>query len=173
MTVELNPGSLGAKIRTSLTGSIETQVVKIVPGGAGVYTLASAADPFPVGGLISITGSTSVVITSLPPVSLSSAVVLGGPVSLTGSFMDTVNNAIQVNVVAGGGSGGTSATDDAAFTAGTGSGTPMMGFVTTDSVDSGDVGVLGMTVDRSLYIAPIPRGVVVELFVETTSPGAI
>ena len=49
-----------------------------------------------------------------------------------------------------GGSGGTSATDDAAFTAGSGSGTPIMGFVTADSVDSGDVGVVGMSTDRRL-----------------------
>lgn len=47
-----------------------------------------------------------------------------------------------------GGSGGTSATDDAAFTPGSGSGTPMMGTVTADSVDAGDVGVIGMLANR-------------------------
>ncbi len=48
--------------------------------------------------------------------------------------------------------GGTSAVDDAAFTAASGSGTPMMGFVTADSVDSGDVGVLGMLANRQLKV---------------------
>jgi len=47
-----------------------------------------------------------------------------------------------------GGSGGTSATDDSAFTVGSGSGTPVMGIVTTDSVDSGDVGVIGILANR-------------------------
>lgn len=51
-----------------------------------------------------------------------------------------------------GGSGGTSATDDAAFTAASGSGTPLMGFATSDSVDSGDVGVVAMTTSRELKV---------------------
>ena len=58
------------------------------------------------------------------------------------------NGYLKVNIKAGAGSGGTSATDDAAFTAAAGSGTPMMGFVTADSVDSGDVGVIGMLANR-------------------------
>lgn len=60
-----------------------------------------------------------------------------------------------------GGSGGTSATDDSAFTAASGSGTPMMGFATSDSVDSGDVGVVAMTTARALHVAlqnAIPAG---------------
>lgn len=57
MSVELDPGTGGAKIRTSLTGSIETQVVKLVWGLDGVYDLVSATDPLPIGGLISLTGS--------------------------------------------------------------------------------------------------------------------
>jgi len=53
---------------------------------------------------------------------------------------------------ASGGSGGTSETDDASFTAGTDVGTPMMGFATSDSVDSGDVGVLAMDTARNLKV---------------------
>lgn len=56
---------------------------------------------------------------------------------------------LKVNVKAGSGAG-TSSTDDAAFTAGSGTGTPMMGFATSDAVDSGDVGVVAMTTTRSL-----------------------
>ena len=52
-----------------------------------------------------------------------------------------------------GGSGGTSATDDGAFTAGSGAGTPIMGFATADSVDSGDVGVVAMTTGRAMHVA--------------------
>lgn len=59
---------------------------------------------------------------------------------------------LPVNIVAGGGSGGTSHVDDNAFAGpGSGSGTPMMGYVTTDSADSGDVGVVGMTAARAIF----------------------
>lgn len=52
-----------------------------------------------------------------------------------------------------GGAGGTSSVDDAAFTAGTDSGTPAMGFFSTDTVDSGDVGVLAMDASRRLFVS--------------------
>lgn len=52
-----------------------------------------------------------------------------------------------------GGSGGTSATDDDAFTAGSGSGTPVMGFFSADTVDAGDVGVLAMDASRRLLVS--------------------
>lgn len=54
--------------------------------------------------------------------------------------------------VTGAGSGGTSAVDDSAFVAGSDAGTPMMGFATSDSVDSGDVGVVGMTTARAMFV---------------------
>lgn len=68
------------------------------------------------------------------------------------------NDALNVAIVDGsgnqvtsfGGSGGTSATDDSAFTAGSGSGTPVMGFFSSDTVDAGDVGVLAMDASRRL-----------------------
>lgn len=62
------------------------------------------------------------------------------------------NGFLKVNIKAGAGSGGTASTDDGAFTAGAGSGTPMMGFVTADAVDSGDVGVVGMLANRQLKV---------------------
>lgn len=71
------------------------------------------------------------------------------------------NDALNVSIVDGagnqvtsfGGSGGTSATDDAAFTAGSGSGTPVMGYFSTDTVDAGDVGVLAMDASRRLLVS--------------------
>ena len=66
-------------------------------------------------------------------------------------YADPTTHKLLVDT-SGGGSGGTSATDDAAFTAATGTGTPMMGFVTSDSVDSGDVGVVGMLANRQLKV---------------------
>jgi hypothetical protein len=60
--------------------------------------------------------------------------------------------------ISGAGSGGTSAVDDAAFAAASGSGTPAMGYVTADSVDSGDVGVLGMLANRQLKVTLFDSG---------------
>lgn len=62
------------------------------------------------------------------------------------------NGFLKVNIKAGAGSGGTASTDDAAFTVAAGSGTPMMGIVTSDSVDSGDAGVVGMLANRQLKV---------------------
>lgn len=61
------------------------------------------------------------------------------------------NGYLKVNVKAGGGTGGTAVTDDAAFTAASGAVTPIGGFATADAVDAGDVGVVGMTTNRALY----------------------
>lgn len=78
--------------------------------------------------------------------------------SLAGTTLDYTplqvdsNGYLKVNIKAGAGSGGTASTDDGAFTAASGSGTPMMGFVTSDSVDSGDVGVVGMLANRQLKV---------------------
>src|SRR3990167_9732057 len=60
----------------------------------------------------------------------------------------TMVSSVTINAVVNAGSGGTSSTDDSAFTAGTDSGTPFMGFNSTDTVDANDVGVIGMTADR-------------------------
>src|SRR5918911_229576 len=57
-----------------------------------------------------------------------------------------------VEIIAGAGSGGTAAADDADFTAGTTSATPVMGVYesTPTSVSDGDLGVVGITQGRRL-----------------------
>lgn len=59
---------------------------------------------------------------------------------------------LRVSIVAGAGSGGTAAADDADFVAGTTSGTPAMGVYesTPTSVTDGDLGTVGITSDRRL-----------------------
>ena len=52
---------------------------------------------------------------------------------------------------------GLAVNDDSSFTAATGSGTPMMGYATTDQVSVGDVGVLAMNIDRQLETAGYTR----------------
>jgi hypothetical protein len=44
-------------------------------------------------------------------------------------------------------------TDDGAYTAGSGTGYPIFGFATGDSVDSGDVGAIAMTTARAMHVA--------------------
>lgn len=73
------------------------------------------------------------------------------------------NGYLKVNIKAGAGSGGTSATDDAAFTVASGSGTPIMGYAAADAVDSGDVGVVRMTTARGLHtVAVNSTGTVID-----------
>jgi hypothetical protein len=65
------------------------------------------------------------------------------------------SGSLKVAIISGAGSGGTSATDDAAFSVASGSGTPIMGLAdetTPDSVDEGDVGVVRMTLTRALHV---------------------
>lgn len=70
-----------------------------------------------------------------------------------GPLQVDANGNLKVAIVSGAGSGGTASTDDAAFTAGSGSGTPIMGFATSDAVNSGDVGVLAMDTARNLKVS--------------------
>lgn len=80
------------------------------------------------------------------------AVLAGVDGSGNADALKTNGSGVLLTSVSGAGSGGTSATDDAAFTAATDAGTPMMGFASSDTVDAGDVGVVGMTTDRHLKI---------------------
>jgi len=59
---------------------------------------------------------------------------------------------LKVSIIEGAGSGGTSSTDDAPYTVGSAAGTPIMGVVTADAVDSGDVGTVAMTTTRALHV---------------------
>jgi hypothetical protein len=61
----------------------------------------------------------------------------------------TVEGAISCSNCSG---SGASFVDDAPFTAASDSGAPMMGYVTSDSVNSGDVGVVAMLANRQLKI---------------------
>lgn len=61
---------------------------------------------------------------------------------------------LPVEIIAGGGSGGTSAADDADFTAGTTAGTPAQGVYESSptSVTDGDLGTVGITQTRALKV---------------------
>lgn len=70
--------------------------------------------------------------------------VAGSERALSIAIVDGSGN----QVTSFGGSGGTSQTDDAAFTPASGSFTPIGGIVTADSVDSGDGGAFAMLANR-------------------------
>jgi hypothetical protein len=80
---------------------------------------------------------------------------------------------LPVEIIAGGGTGGTSAADDADFTDGTTPGTPAMGVyeLTPSSVTDGDLGVVGITVTRSMkvYVGDVVESALVNI---ETSSGA-
>lgn len=69
-------------------------------------------------------------------------------------FDNAGNLKVNVKITAGGGGGGVSHVDDAAFTAGTDDGVPIFGFAddtAPDSVDEGDAGAVRMSLNRNLY----------------------
>ncbi len=71
------------------------------------------------------------------------------------SVMDATNNAVRVNIVAGAAAGGTSITDDGAFTPASSALTPIGGMfddVSPDTIDEGDAGVARMTSYRALHV---------------------
>lgn len=66
---------------------------------------------------------------------------------------------IPVNIVGGGGSGGTSAVDETAFTVAASAGTPMMGAVTPgDSPPSGDLAIVALDANRNLKVNIVAGG---------------
>lgn len=126
----------------------DVDVLSVVPG-TGATSLGKAEDAG------HASGDTGVM--SLAVRSDSDASLCGTDLDYTPLQVDA-NGYLKVNIKAGAGSGGTASTDDAAFTAASGSGTPMMGFVTSDSVDSGDVGVVGMLANRQLKVTLYDSG---------------
>lgn len=74
-----------------------------------------------------------------------------GRASLDVSIVDASGNQIATF----GGSGGTSAVDEAAFVAGTGQGTPAMGIFETvpTTLASGQAGLIGLTNDRKVKVS--------------------
>ncbi len=72
-----------------------------------------------------------------------------------GAIALNASGQVLVEIAAGAGSGGTAAADDADFTAGTTSATPVMGVYESSpsSVTDGDMGVVGITQTRSMKVA--------------------
>lgn len=164
--VTLNPGVGGSVIATDEIAGKHYQRVKPVHGVDGVAIDVSATNPLPTvesgAALTALQNIENVVLAEDGAHSSGDAGIQALAVrndsdtSLAGTSLDYTplqvdsSGFLKVNIKAGAAAGGTSSTDDAPFTAAVGSGTPMMGFATSDSVDSGDVGVVGMTTARAI-----------------------
>lgn len=146
----------------------------LVDGSAITQPVSAASLPLPSGAATSAlqtTGNTSLTtlagavsgtemqcdVITLPAIPAGSNII--GKVSMvdsTGnSCMDDTNDALRVNIVAGAGSGGTAATDEAAFTLATTSFTPIGGIAqtaTADALANGNAGVAAMTLNRALHV---------------------
>ena len=135
-------------VETEDQGSnVHRQVVK-VGGTSNTYTEDEPAPVLPKG------EATALVREDTPGTNTSNDgdVVVQRGTNYGAAYVQIVNSS-GAFVDSFGGSGGTSAVDDAAFTVGTDSGTPVMGVASSDTVDSGDVGVLAMDTSRRLLVS--------------------
>lgn len=172
-TLELNLGSGGNTL--AIDNDVTTgdhQYIKLKFGGSNTFTHVTGSVGLPVnivqqglspivvgdgGGSLTIDGT----VTASAANDNSNFVSIGDGSNSATIRNLAANDALNVSVVDASGNqitsfgstGGTSAVDDAAFTAATDSGTPMMGFATADTVNSGDVGVLRMTTARLLEVS--------------------
>lgn len=154
-----NGGSLTVDGTVAVSGTVA------VTDNSGSLTVDDGGSSLTVDGSVTAVGAAA-----------ENAAVSGNPV-LTGGRYDstprTLGNGdvgalalnasgqVLVEIAAGAGSGGTAAADDADFTAGTTSGTPVMGVYESSptSVTDGDLGTVGITSTRALKVAIASGGV--------------
>lgn len=135
---------------SAMDDTLDAIRVNVVGGGGGTQYTEGDVDATITGDAVMYEGAANTLfvagLTTPFPVQLRD--------SVGDSAMDDANNALRVNIVAGGGSGGTASADDSAFAIGSGNGTPIMGLfdnTTPDSVDENDVGVVRMSANRNLF----------------------
>lgn len=121
----------------------DVDVVSVVPG-TGATNLGKAEDA------VHSSGDTGVMALVVRQDSHSDLGADGDYVPMT---VDA-DGGLRVSIVAGAGSGGTAAADDADFSAGSTSGTPAMGVYESSptSVTDGDLGTVGITQTRALKV---------------------
>lgn len=138
--------NLGANNDVTVTGTVTANLAAGTNNIGDVDVLSVPSDPFganadaaaTAGGTGSIQAKLRLMTTQLDAIQTS--------VQLLDNAI--AGNELQVDIVSGAGSGGTAATDDAAFTVASTSYTPVGGIVTSDSVDAGDGGAFAMLANR-------------------------
>lgn len=145
--IQAGNGTAAASIRVTLasdsTGNIATIGTSVTPG-TGATNLGKAED--------AVHSSGDVGVMALYVRQDSQTALAADGDYMPGTIAS--DGGIRVNVT-NGGSGGTSAADDADFTAGTTSGTPIMGVYqsTPTNVTDGDMGIVGLTQTRAVRVA--------------------
>ncbi len=138
-------GTVTANLAAGTNNIGDVDVLSVVPG-TGATALGKAEDA------AHTTGDTGV---------LGFAVRRDADTSLVDTDGDyaplqvNASGSLKVAITAGAGSGGTAIADDAAFTAGSTSLTPIGGMfddAAPDSVDEGDAGVVRMSANRNMYV---------------------
>jgi hypothetical protein len=121
----------------------DVDVTSVIPG-VGATNLGKAEDA------VHASGDTGIMVLAVRQDSHSDLAADGDYIP----FTVDADGGLRVSIVAGAGSGGTAAADDADFTDGTTSGTPAMGVYesTPTTVTDGDLGVVGITEDRRLKV---------------------
>lgn len=137
-------GTVTANLAAGTNNIGDVDVLSVVPG-TGATNLGKAEDA------AHSTGDVGVMALAVRQTSQSSFGADGDYVP----FSVDDNGGVRVSIVAGAGSGGTAAADDADFTAGTTQGTPTMGVYESSptSVTDGDLGTVGITQTRALKVA--------------------
>lgn len=144
--------------------------------GSGTFAVSAAALPLPSGAstaakqpALGTAGTASADVISVQGIASMTPLLVNGsgatqPVSDAGGSLTTDtpqlpaaldgSGNLKVAIMAGGGSGGTAMTDDAAFTPATTSITPVGGTYqsTLDAVDDGDAGAFAMTANRAMHV---------------------
>jgi hypothetical protein len=178
-------GGVEASALRVTIASDSTGVVSVDDNGAsltvdGTVTANAGTGPWPVtdnGGSLTVDGTVAVSgSVTVAGAAAENAAVSGNPVLVGGRYDSsprTLGNGdagalalnasgqVLVEIAAGAGSGGTAAADDADFTAGTTSGTPIMGAYQSSptAVTDGDLGIVGITADREMKVAVTSGGV--------------
>jgi len=145
----------------AISGSeMQVDVVAALPAGTNnigdVDVLTVPADPFGVNADAAATAGSTGSIQAKLRLMTSQLDAIQTSVQLLDNAI--AGNELQVDIVSGAGSGGTAATDDAAFTPATTSYTPVGGIVTSDSVDAGDGGAFAMLANRQQKVTLYDSG---------------
>lgn len=140
----LNAGSGGDTIASDDIAGVKYQRVKLACGADGSATDVTIGGGVEATALRVTIASDSTGVVSIDDNGGSLTVDNGGTfaVQVTGDALTSLQTIDNVVVV-----------DDAAFTAAAGSGIPIMGFATTDQVNSGDIGAVRMTVSRDVCVS--------------------
>lgn len=163
----------GAVSGTEMQVDVLTMPTVTVTGTGGTFPVTDSGGSLTVDGTVAATQSGTWAVTGAAAEDAAASgnpVLIGGRYDSSARTLETgdagalalnASGQLLVEIAAGAGSGGTAAADDADFTAGTTSGTPVMGAYqsTPTAVTDGDMGIIGITADREVKVSVTSGGV--------------